>query len=146
MRIRCLHGYFIFQELKAGQVSEFINLFGFSLSAKDDYFTFDFLLGAPDYSLILKPYLGVPATATFEGRPWEVMRENGLIYDFDLNIVKPILSVTQFFQIETAANYFISNGLILPGSVTADGSRVKDYSAWFSFSNSTFRYSEVSYE
>lgn len=146
MRIRCLHGYFIFDELKAGQISQFMSLFGFAISAVDNYYTFDFLKAAPEYSITAKPYLGVPAVATFEGSPWEIMRANGLVYDFDLDLVKPILAVTTLFQIETAANYFVSDGLILPGSVTADGSRVRDYSAWLSFDSMKFKYSEVSYE
>ena len=43
-------------------------------------------------------------------------------------------------------NYFLSPGLIKPGSVTDDGSRVTDYAAWFLFDSMKFKYSEITYE
>jgi hypothetical protein len=77
------------------------------------------------------------------------MRANGLVYDFNLGEVVPILSVMQRVDIVTGKNYFLSSGLILPGSVTDDGSRVTDYAAWLSLDEMktrTFRYSEVTLE
>lgn len=146
MRIKCLHGYFIFTETKVGQVSNFMARYDLDLVPKDDYFTFSALEDAPSYSLIGLPYLGVPAIANYEGRPWEVMRANGFVYSFALGLVVPIESVSQLVGVRAAGNRFVSPGLILPGSVTDDGSRVTDYAAWFSRDTLRFNYSEVEFE
>lgn len=145
MNLKCIHGYFIITETRIGQVSDFMARFGFSLVRKHDYYTFETIADAPEYSIQLKPYLNLPATKTFEGKPWEVFEENGFVYNFSLDILQPIISVTQLTTVNQAGSKFLSPGLILPGSVTADGKRVKDYSAWYSRDNMTFKYSEVEY-
>ncbi len=145
MKIKCLHGYFIFEETKVGQISDFMSYSGLSLVPKDNYFTFEDLALAPDFSLAGKSYLGFTALETFAGRPWEVFEANGVIYDFTLGELVPILSVTQTTEIKLAGNRFISPGLILPGSLTDGGERVKDYAAWFSRETQKWLYSEVTY-
>ncbi len=146
MRIRCQHGYFSFYEYRAGDISRFMSLYGFDLVPVEDYFTFAALEDAPHFSVAGAAYLGLTATATYEGKPWEIMQENDLIYNFSLGEVVNILSVTQLVQISISGHYFIANGLIMPGSITADGTRVKDYSAWFNFDTLKFRYSEITNE
>jgi hypothetical protein len=68
-----------------------------------------------------------------------------LVYDFNQGLVVPIESVTQTVSVNLAGNRMISSGLILPGSVTNDGERVREYSAWFSRDTLRFLYSEVGY-
>lgn len=145
MKIRCIHGYFIFEETKVGQLSDFMSRFGFELVSVGPYYTFSDIALAPRHSLAGLDLLGVPAIATFEGEPWEVFEENSMVYDFSSGFVVPISTITQTTKIDQAGNRFVSPGLILPGSVTADGSRVKDYSAWYSRDTLRFLYSEVSY-
>lgn len=146
LRVKCLHGYFILEETKAGQVSKFMSLFGLSLVPKDNYFTFEALVNAPDYSIINNAYLGATATKTVEGEPWQIMRANGLVYNFNTDKVMLMTAVTQKIKVERSGNFFISQGLILPGSIKEDGSRVTDYAAWYSFDTARFRYTEVTYE
>lgn len=146
MQVNCLHGYFIFRETRCGEMSRFSSIFGLPLSSQDDYYTFDPLLDAPDYSIAGNLYLEAPALKTFEGKPWEIMEKNGLVYNFNTELIVPIESVTQLVEIKQASNYFLSDGLILPGSVTDDGSRVTDYSAWFYFDLMKFKYTEIDYE
>lgn len=143
MLINCQHGYFKFREAKQGEISEFVRQVGLDLVFVDDYFTFPLLEDAPKYSIVGKPYLGVPAIKTFEGEPWEVMRENDLIYDFNKEVVLPILSVTDLISLDQGRNYYITDGLILPGSIMADGSRVTEYSAWLYFDTWRFKYTEI---
>lgn len=145
MKLKVIHGYFMFTETTVGQVSDFMSLTGLKLAPRDGYYTFETLLNAPLYSLKGKKIITYPAIKTFEGEPYEVFEANGVIYDFNADEIKPILSIKQNTVIKTAGNYFVSNGLILPGSVTADGSRVRDYSAWFSRKTLAWNYSEVSY-
>ena len=145
MRIKCIHGYFIFQELNLGQVSDFMARFGFDLVAEGSYYTFAALESAPRYSLQNKQILGNSALKNFEGEPWEVFEQNGLVYDFSKGLVVPISSVTQVTTLNQAGNKYVSPGLILPGSTTAGGDRVRDYSAWYSRDTLRFLYSEVGY-
>ncbi len=144
MTIDCLHGYFIFREDRSGEISEFMSLYdGLVLEKKDDYYTFSSLVAAPEYSVAGVTYLGAQTTETYEGKPWEIFEANGLIYNFELDQVQLINEVTQRVSIKTAKNYFITPGLILPGAVTEDGTRVTDYAARYSFLK--FRYSEVTF-
>lgn len=145
MKLNCLHGYFIFNETKMAQVSDFMNYTGLPLVSKDDYFTFQGKDSVPEFSLKDAPFMGVIATKNFEGPPWELYEENGFVFNFLTGLMQPITSITQVCQIKAAGDYFVSNGLILPGSVTADGSRVKDYSAWYSRDSQNWRYSEIVY-
>ena len=145
MRIICRHGYFTFQELRVGQVSDFMSRYGLELVSKGNEFTFSYLESAPKYSLKNKPIFGNAALFNFEGEPWEVFEKNKLVYDFDTGLVVPISSITQLVQIDESGNKFTSAGLIKPGSTTVGGQRVKDYSAWFSRDTLTFVYSEVAY-
>lgn len=145
MRINCIHGYFIFQETRLGQVSDFMSRFGVELVSVGPYYTFSDIESAPRYSLKGKDLLGNVAKVNFEGEPWEVFEKNGLVYNFDKGLVVPIATVVQTTTIEQAGNRFLSPGLILPGSTTAGGKRVKDYSAWYSRDTLQFKYSEVDY-
>lgn len=145
MLIKCLHGYFLFQETKVGQISDFMSRFGFDLVPVGPYYTFAALEEAPEFSLAGGDLLNAVATETFEGQPWEVFEENGVVYNFNTGLVVPIISITNTVRIALAGNRFVSSGLILPGSVTEDGQRVKDYSAWYSRDTLGFLYSEVNY-
>jgi len=145
MKLRCKHGYFIFEETAGGQISDYMSLTGLDLVPVDDYYTFAALEAAPDYSLVGKAMLGINAIATFEGKPWQVFEANGFVYNFTTGLVVPISTISQAIKIQMAGNVFISPGLILPGSLTADGDRVKDYSAWYSRTTQRWQYSEVTY-
>lgn len=145
MKINCRHGFFIFEESRGGELSEFVSLFGLELEARGSYFTFSDLVDAPDFSIKGKKYLDLPALTTFAGEPWEIFEANEWVYNYDTGLLTPIASITQMVTIQEAGRYFISQGLILPGSLTAEGKRVKDYAAWFSPDTLKFKYSEVGY-
>jgi hypothetical protein len=143
MKIKCQHGFFLFEERSPGDVSQFISLFGFDIVPYKEKFTFDFLSTAKDYSILGNTYLGALATKTFEGEPYEIMAENDLIYDFNKNLVVNIFTVSQQIRLLKSGSLFISDGLLLPGSFNETGKRVIDFSGWFSFDNFKFKYSEV---
>lgn len=143
MKIKCMHGFFLFEEQRPGEASEFSSLFGLELEPFDNYFTFAPLAEAPDFALAGLPYLEATTTKTFAGRPWDVMRENNLVYNFNTGLVVPITSITQAVKLSLAGTYWVSPGLILPGSLTDEGTRVTDYAAWFSKGIMEFKYSEV---
>lgn len=143
MRIDCLHGYFIFTESKAGQISRFISLYGLDLERSGDHFTFADLVDAPRYSIEGGTFLGARATKTFSGDPWEVMRVNRLVYDFNRGLVVSVDLIVQTVKLSQAGYYMLTSGMILPGSFMEDGSRVTDYAAHYIAELGQFRYSEV---
>lgn len=145
MRIECLHGYFKFTEERAGEVSQLMSYYGLTLVALHDYYTFQPLLEAPDYSLKGAPLLGQVASVNFEGSPWEVMEQNGLVLDVVTGQVVPITSVTSTFRMSQAGSYYFIDGLLNPGSIDSKGNRVKSYRGWVSTRTWRYKYSEVEY-
>lgn len=146
MRVECIHGYFKFIEDAPGQMSDFMSRYGASIARSGDHFTFEFLVDAPTYSLSGGFFLGCPTLFAYAGEPWEVMRANRIVYDFSKNLVVPIDTVIATPEIEAAGDFYMSSGMILPGSLTDAGSRVKDYSAHFSERRQNFIYSEIGYD
>lgn len=149
MKLRCLHGYFIFEETRPAQVSDFMRYTGLTLVPCGTYFTFEHLKNMPTFSIKGKALqIGktpLPATKTFSGEPWEVLEANGFVYNFQMGILQSIQSISQVVSIDDGGNRYVSSGMILPGSLTAEGKRVKDYAAHFSRSTLRFLYSEVTY-
>lgn len=145
MKIKCTHGYFEFEESRAGEVSDFVSIFGLELVRKGGVFTFADLEDAPDYSIEGGQVLGATAIKTFEGTPAEVFEQNELVYNYDQGLVVPIAEITQIVTIEQAGKLYVSDGLIMPGSLTRSGDRVKGYAGWFNRERMRFLYSEVSY-
>lgn len=145
MRVDCLHGYFKFQETQPGQLSRFMSLFGLELERSGDHFTFADLVDAPTYSIAGGLYLGAPATETFEGPAWEVMRKNKLVYDFTKGLVVPRAAILTFAEIVPAGNYLVSTGMLLAGSLTDEGERVTDYAAFYLEDRANFKYSGIEY-
>lgn len=146
MRVKCIHGFFIFTEFRVGQMSDFMSLTKLSLGAKDDYFTFTDLVNAPNYSLVGKAFNGFTALATFEGKPWDVFEQNGIVYDINTGTLKLIASILTTVKINRAGNKFTSPGLIQPGAYDqSNGFQVKDYTAYFSRETLQWLYSEVTY-
>ena len=143
MRIRCLRGFFYMDEVAAGQVGRFMSYFGAEVVPWRGGFTFKPLADVPEYTVKGGAFLGAVATATFAGRPEELFEANEMVYDFSKGLVVPLTSVTVKTNISKSGNIFVSNGLLIPGSLTDDGTRVKDFTAWFSIDSATFRYSEV---
>ena len=146
MRVRCIHGYFIFNETSPGDVARFKDRYGLTLVAKDDYFTFEQLKDAPDYSFEGEKYLDADSIETFEGNPWDVMRENEIVYDFNTGVVKPIASVVSSANLQMAGSYWIAPGLVLPGATDKNNRRVSDYNCFIIWETNSFRYTQVKYE
>lgn len=146
MKIKCLHGFYIFRNDYAGEISRFCSLTGLDIVPKDDYFTFAFLKDAPDYSFTGKTYLGLPALETYEGKPWEVMEENGFVYDVNAGSLKLIQLITKVVDIEQVGSVYVASGLLQAGSIAKNLKRVKNYSASFDLNDMKFRYNEIEYE
>jgi len=143
MKIECNNGFFIFTELKVGQVSDFMRYSGLELVKWRNAYTLSGLEEIKEYSIAGTPLLNLVANTTYQGEPWEIFDQNGIVFNFLTGLAVPFLSITQSIKLSIAGNKYISNGLILPGSLTPEGKRIKSYSGYFSRDTLNFNYSEV---
>lgn len=146
MIIDCLHGYFQIRETEPGQAVKFNYRYNQDLKLCGDYFTFSGLKGAPRFSIPTISYLGVPAKKVYEGEPWQVMKANGLVYDFILKTVRLIGDVTDQVQFNANNEYWTARGLIRPGSFDPVGQKITGYTCHYDYYMRLFRYTEFSYE
>jgi hypothetical protein len=140
------HGYFICREEYSGEVAEFNSRYDQDLVAKDDYYTFSLLRDAQDYSIKFLPYLGVIATKTYHGPVPEIMRQNGLTYNFFTGFVQPMATVGIVASFIRRYTVYTSRGLIIPGSLTETGEIIKGYQCRYDSSSLNFNYTELFYE
>lgn len=147
MKILCHHGYFLFEEESPGEIGRFSSIYDVTLSGLPgtSSYTFESLLDAEEYSLAGKDYLNLAATETFEGSPGEILEANGFVYDLNLELLVPLLSIVSMVTLQTSDFYYVSNSLIQPGSMLANGERVLDYKASLDLKTSIFRYTEVGF-
>lgn len=143
MRVKCLHGFFIFDEREVADVSRFMSKTGLSLVPWRDSFTFEDIAEAPDYSIKGKDLMGTPALETFEGEPWEVFEENGIVYNFGTGLFPQILTVSTTSRLELSGNRYLSPGLLVPGTLLPSGDRIKSYTGYWLRDSGRWLYSEV---
>jgi hypothetical protein len=129
MRVLCRHGHFALFPNFAGEIAEFCRYFEVDLVRTGDFYTFPLLKEAPTHSIQGKPYLGVPAAVTFEGDPWDVMRENGFVYRISSGAIVLKSAVTGVLDVSTLGNHYLSNGFIQPGVRDKSGNQVLSYDA-----------------
>lgn len=146
MRILCRHGHFAFYPKDEIDISRFGNIFEEEFIRVNDFYTFAFLEDVPNYSLIGKTFMGLPATVTFEGNSWDVMKENGFVYNVALKLVVPKTTIGTVITLEPSDDFFtIENPLIQPGSRNTQGQQLMSYDAQFIRSSSQLRVTEVQY-
>jgi hypothetical protein len=132
MRIVCRHGHFAFYPRRASELARFSNYFSAELLPERDYYTFAELIDAPSYSLAGLEYLGIPAIETFEGDPWNVMRENGFVFNLTLGKLVPKQTITSIIELPFTGFYFSTQSpLIQPGTKTVSGKSILSYGAEF---------------
>lgn len=147
MRVVCRHGHFAFYPRRASDIAEFSNKFDYELERENDYFTFAGLAGAENYSILGKTYLNLPALTTFEGSPWDVMRENNFVYSLALGLIIPKLAVIGVIEINPVDLYFMSDAtLIQPGLRSLLGQQILSYSGEIYLDKIQMRITEFDYE
>jgi hypothetical protein len=128
-------------------MNRFAQSFDVTLKREEDYYTFSYLQGAPKYSIMGRPYLNLPALKTFEGNPWDVMRENGFVYNIQLGALVPKISITGIADITQKGFFFIANvPLLQPGIRTVLGQQITSYSGEFYEDKFWLRILEYDYE
>lgn len=126
-------------------VSRFVSEYKTELVSVDDYFTFKQLQNFPGYSIKGASLLNTVATVTYQGKPWEILEENGLVLDLTTGQLIPIASQVSTVRFQKSSRYYLANGLVNPGSLLEDGSRVHSYRCQIMSNPRGFLYSEVRY-
>jgi len=145
MIVNCEHGFYTFYETDVGQISNFILRSGFSLFKKNNYFVFDALKDAEDFSIKGLPYLNAVSKKNYQGKIGEVFRSNDFVFDFTSDLIKDRNSVTSFNDLMLSGDRYVSKGLVLPGSFTQGGKKVIGYTCHVSRLTNSFTYSEVDF-
>ena len=147
MRVVCRHGHFAFYPRNASDIQRFAHSFDEELEREEDYFTFSGLVGADKYSLLGKPYLNLPAMTTYQGTPWEVMRENNFVYSVQLGLIVPKLAIIGLVELTQKGFFFVANvPLLQPGARTILGQQIMSYSGEFDEDKFYLRILEYGYE
>lgn len=147
MRVTCRHGHYAFFPRDSSEIGAFSNLFAEELARVEDYYTFSFLKDAEKYSLEAKPYLGLPALVTFEGNPWDVMRENGFVYSVGLKLLVPKETITSTVGVSRVGYYsIVDRPLIQAGARNASGQQILSFDGEFTLSSRQLKLTEFSYE
>lgn len=145
MRVLCRHGHFAFYPKRLSDITRFTSFFKEDLVRVDDYYTFENLAEAENYSILGKPYVNLPALTTYEGKPWEVMRENGFVYHVASGLLVPKLSILIPVNPPQAGYYFLAQTpIIQPGSRNLSLQQILSYDG--EFHQDTFRLRVSSYQ
>lgn len=132
MRVVCENGYYRFYPKRSSEVFLFCDYFNFALLRKGNYYTFPFLVNAPDHSIITKPYLNLLANALYEGNPWEVMGANRFVYNINSQILVPLDSVSTVIELIDTGDCFVPDvTMIQAGSLNRTGRRIKSFDSFF---------------
>lgn len=148
MIVNCRHGHIAFYPDSLSDITRLSRNFGVTLVKDGDLFTFPALAGAPRWSLPALTWLGVPAVVAFEGRnSWDVMRENGFVFNVALQRVVPKETVVGSVSIQGTQDYFmVAGGIIQPGMRDDSGAQVLSYHGRLDLNLGTFRLTEFAYE
>ncbi len=148
MRVLVRHGHFAFYPEKLNDLGRFSRYFGITLVRDGDFYTFSLLQDAPRYSLATKLFLNLPATTTYEGRaPWEVMRENGFVFDLLTQILVPKTSYVSIAPLPLSDDHWISpTPLFQPGLRDTSGRQILSYDGFFTMGTFDLKIIEVAYE
>lgn len=134
MRILCRHGFFSFYPSNSEELARFCSIFELNLVRMGDFFTFPFLAKIGDYTLSGASFMNLVANKTFEGKPWDLLKENKIVYHVMTESLVPISTVVDVVDIYLGNySYHSEVALIQPGSLDSTGKRVASYDAMFDF-------------
>jgi len=126
----------------------FADYFGVDLVSDRDFFTFPLLKGAPTLSIQGAQYLGATAIKTYSGHPWEVMKQNNLVYNLSTKTMVQKSTISTLIQPERVDYYFMAQTkLVQAGSKhKASGQQILSFDSEFVQDYFQLRLSEFKYE
>lgn len=146
MRVLCRHGHFAFYPRNETEVGSFVDYYKEPLVRVGDFYTFPALQNIPDFSIKLLPVGNLPAVKNFEGRPWDVMRENGFVYSLALKLLVPKAAIPIVVDPKISNYYWLGQTpLLQPGSRNLLGQQILSYDAEYIDSIFQLRILEMSF-
>ena len=146
MIIECLNGYYKFFPRSSNELSKFSNLFSISITRVDDYYTFEYLKDALNYSIEGKNYLNLTASKTCEGEIKDVFRLNNFVFDYVSNSLVLKSQIEDALMLKQGTFHFVSDKLYRAGSLYPSGEKLTGFGCMFNFENRMFNYYWFSYE
>jgi len=147
MRVICRHGHFSFYPQYPDELARFAVLIGRTLVRKDDYYTFEELAELEKYSINGTLNGSMVSTVTYEGQPWEVMKENNMVYSLEFGFIVSKTAILSMVKLTEVGSYWIANvPLIQPGSLNYLGLRIMSYDGELDLATSMLKIFEVSNE
>ena len=147
MRVLCRHGHFAFFPRREYEIFIFNDLLEVELVRSQDFYTFPILKDLPDYSLVGQLYGNFPSITRYEGNPWEIMRENRLVYSLETGLLVPRETIFVSINPVITGEFFLADTLLIqPGSSNYIGQRILSYDAEFLQDKLQLRVIEYSYE
>jgi hypothetical protein len=147
MRVLCRHGHYALYPRRASDAARYCQFFDTELERVEDFYTFPELVAAEHFSIAGREYLGLQATVTFEGRPWDVMRENGFVFDVSNRKLVLLGSVSLRVELPLSNHFYIAPPLVQPGSRDRSGRRILSYDGEYADGEFTRLYvRELEYE
>lgn len=147
MRVVCRHGHFAFYPRNEIEVSRFNAIFNQPLFRDEDFYTFALLKAAPTYSLKGKAYLGATALVSYASSPWEILRQNGFVYDFTEMTLRPKAQIVSVINLAVTEDYWAADApLIQAGGFDSSGQKIVSYDGEIDLQTSQLRLFEVEYD
>lgn len=111
MKIICEFGFYKFYPASINELVIFASVFGKNLVKMEDFYTFASLASLPDYSIEGQKFGGVTASVSFEGKPWEVFKQNALNYNLDADTIELANSKSKVIRESTESYNWVVTGL-----------------------------------
>jgi hypothetical protein len=147
MKVLCRHGHFALYPRRASDVARYCQFFSVELVRVSGFYTFPGLAAAESFSLAGRKYLGLAATATFDGHPWDVMRANGFVYSIRSKKLVALSSVSLSIELPRSTHYYVAPPLVEPGSRDRSKKRILSYDGEYTQGEFTRLYvREIEYE
>lgn len=128
MRILCRHGHYAFYPEGPRELGRLAENFSLDFLPERDYFTFAKLAGLETYSIKGKPYGNfLPATKTYQGLPWEVMRENGFVWSLALKTLVPKSTIVTVAKPSPLAWAWQSQTMFFQAGSLVSGERIVSF-------------------
>jgi len=135
IRIICNHGFYRFFPQHADEIALFNSYFDSSLALSKDFYTFPELKEFPEYSLAGLPLGVIPAVKSCEGRPWEILKSNGMVYNIGASAITLKEAITFVTKLELSGYYFLTQQpMIQAGALLTNGQRVLSFDAYLDLS------------
>lgn len=144
MRIICRNGYYKFFPEDTGALKFFSEQNGFNLKPEKDYFTFDTLQELDGYIFKGWPIGLSVATQNYAGEKSELLKANGLTYNYTIDQIVPIVSVIGNMRIDEGA--YLASPILPQAHKFYNLNRVTGFSGFYDWRLKVYKIERLFYD